>query len=181
MAFGLSPKYIQDLPLGDLTPEQFLVVAIEAAKKLDWNIGYTSETGFIAFTKFSMSSWSEEVKVKMDGNNANLKSECTGSQMADWGKNKKNIENLVAAINELKNSFTPEELSQKYEEMKPSLVSKEQDVLSQPPPTTKEKLTSAFAIVKPTQGYFITPILINLNIAIFILMVISGVNFMLPD
>lgn len=181
MAFGLSPKYIQDLALENLTPEQFLVLTIEAAKKLGWNVGYTSANGFVAFTKFSMSSWSEEVKVKIDGTNANLKSECTGSQMVDWGKNKENIENLIATFNELKNSFNPEELAQKYEELKPNLISKEQDVLSQPPATTKEKITSVFAIFKPTQGYFITPIIINLNIAIFILMVISGVNFMLPD
>ena len=181
MAFGLSPKYIQDLSLDDLTSEQFLVLTIEAAKKLDWNVGYTSENGFIAFTKFSMSSWSEEVKIKIDGNIAKFKSECTGSQMVDWGKNKENIEKLIAKFNELKNSFTPEELAEKYEELKPSLTSKEQDVLSQPPPTTKEKITSVFAIFKPTQGYFITPIIINLNIAIFILMVISGVNFLLPD
>ena len=105
MAFGLSPKHIEELPFDNLTTEQFLVLAIEAAKKLEWNVGYTSETGFIAFTKFSMSSWSEEVKVKIDGNNANLKSECTGSQMVDWGKNKKNIENLVSTFNELKNSI----------------------------------------------------------------------------
>ncbi|WP_157493028.1 hypothetical protein [Dyadobacter tibetensis] len=56
MAFGLSLKHIEDLSLDNLTTEQFLVLAIEAAKKLDWNVGYTSETGFIAFTKFSMSS-----------------------------------------------------------------------------------------------------------------------------
>jgi rhomboid protease GluP len=181
MAFGLSPKHIEDLPLDNLTTEQFLVLAIEAAKKLDWNVGYTSETGFIAFTKFSMSSWSEEVKVKIDDNKANLKSECTGNQIADWGKNKKNIENLISTFNELRNSFTPEELAQKYEEIKPNLVSKEQDVLSQAPPTTKENITGFFAIFKPAQGYFITPILINLNIAIFVLMIVSGVNFMHPD
>ncbi|HYG38517.1 MAG TPA: rhomboid family intramembrane serine protease [Cytophagales bacterium] len=181
MAFGLSPKHIQDLPLENLTTEQFLVIAIEAAKKLDWNVGYTSEMGFIAFTKFSMSSWSEEVKVKIEDGNANLKSECTGSQMMDWGKNKENIENLVATIGELKKSFTPEELVQKYDDLKSNLVSNEQDVLNQPPSTTKEKIASIFAIFKPTQGYFITSILINLNIAIFILMVIAGVSFFLPD
>ena len=181
MAFGLSPKHIQDLPLDSLTIEQFLVIAIEATKKLDWNVGYTSENGFIAFTKFSMNSWSEEVKVKIEDGNANLKSECTGSQFVDWGKNKKNIENLIATIAELKNTLTSEELVQKYDELKPNLVSKEQDVLNQPPPTTKEKLTSVFAIFKPTQGYFITPILINLNILIFILMVITGISIYLPD
>jgi len=101
MAFGLSPKYIQDVPLDNLTPEQFLVLAIEAAKKLDWNIAYASETGFVAFTKFSMRSWSEEVKVKIDGNNATLKSECTGNQLVDWGKNEDNLQNLISTFNEL--------------------------------------------------------------------------------
>ncbi len=181
MALGLSPKHIQDFSLDNLSQEQFLVIALEAAKKLDWNVGCTSETSFIAYTKFSMSSWSEEVKVKIENGNANLKSECTGNQMVDWGKNKENIENLVATINELKTSFTPEELAQKYEELKPNLISKEEELLSQTPSTTKEKLISVLAIFKPTEGYFITPILINLNIVIFILMAISGVNIMLPD
>jgi len=181
MAFGLSPKHTQDIPLDNLTSGQFIVIAIEAAKKLEWNIGYMSETGFIAHTGFSMSSLSEEVKVKITDNIANLKSECTGNQMVDWGKNKENIENLVATFNKLKGSFSPEQLTQKFEELKPNLVSKEQDLLSQPPPTTKEKITGFFAIFKPTSGYFITPIIINLNIAIFILMVITGVNAFLPN
>ncbi|MCP4269697.1 MAG: rhomboid family intramembrane serine protease [Candidatus Brocadiaceae bacterium] len=38
-----------------------------------------------------------------------------------------------------------------------------------------------FSIFKPTSGYFITPILINLNLLIFILMAVSGVNILLPD
>jgi rhomboid protease GluP len=181
MAFGLSPRYIQDLPFVDLTSEQFLVIAVETAKKLNWNISYSSETGFIAYTKFSISSWSEEVKVKINGNIANLKSECTGNQMVDFGKNKENIKNFIISFNELKNSFSTEELAQKYEELKTNLVSKENDALNQPPPSTKEKITDIFSIFKPTRGYFITPIIIDLNIAIFIVMVISGVNALLPD
>ena len=181
MAFGLSPKHTQELSLDNLTPEQFLVISIEAAKKLDWNIGYVSETGFVAYTGFSMSSYSEEVTVKIEGGNATLKSECTGNQITDWGKNKKNIETLVDSINELKTTLSSEELAQKYEELKPDLVSKEEEHLNQPPPTTKGKLTDVLAIFKPTNGYFITPIIIDLNIILFILMVVSGVNAFLPD
>ena len=181
MAFGLSPKHIGNLALDNLTNEEFIVLAIESAKKLDWNISHTSENGFIAFTKFSISSWSEEIKVIIDNDNAILKSECTGNQMVDWGKNKKNIDDFISTFNKLKNDSSQEELLSKYEELKPNLVSKEEDYLSNATTTTKEKITSVFAIFKPTQGYFITPILINLNIAIFILMVISGVNFLIPD
>ena len=115
MAFGLTPRHIQDFPIENLTSEKFLIIANEATKKLDWNVGYTSETGFIAYTKFSMSSWSEEIKVKIDGSVANLKSEYTGSQMVDWGRNKENIKNFISSFNELKNTYTSEESAQEYE------------------------------------------------------------------
>lgn len=181
MAFGLSPKHVQDISLDNLTAQQFLVLTLEAAKKLDWSVGHVSETGFVAFTKFSMSSWSEEVKVKIEGSSAQLKSECTGSQVVDWGKNKANIEKLVETFNELKDSFNPEELANKYEELKSNLISAESEGLDETPLTTKGKLTNFFSIFKPTKGYFITPVLIDLNIIIFILMIVSGVNILLPD
>ncbi len=181
MAFGLSPKHVEELPLDNLSKEEFLVFSLEAAKELGWNIGYTNETGFVAYTKFSMSSWSEEIKVKIENGIASLKSQCSGNQMVDWGKNKKNIESLVVKINDLKKSFTAEELAKKYDELKPGLVSEDEDSLSQAPLTTKEKMTGVMAIFKPTEGYFVTPILIIINIVIFILMVISGANAFLPD
>ena len=177
MAFGLSPKHVQELPLADLTTEQFLVIAIESAKYLGWNIGHTSETRFTAFTQFS-GSYSEEVKVNIENGVVYLKSECTGNQIVDWGKNKKNVELLIETIAELKNSFTPDQLHNMYEELKTNIA--QENFLGEPP-TTKEKLGGFFSIFKPTQGYYITPILIDLNIFVFLLMVFSGVNFLLPD
>lgn len=178
MAFGLSPKYTRDFPLDDLTAEQFLILAMEAAKKLGWNIGQTTETGFIAFTGFSMSSWSEEVQVNITGSNANLKSACTGNQLMDWGKNKKNIENLITTLQELKASYSSEELMLKYEELKPKLTG-EQGHLSQSTPT-KEGISGVLGFFRPVPGYFVTPILINLNLVIFIGMILSGVHWMTP-
>ena len=60
MAFGISPKYAQDISLEGLTEEQFLALTIEAVKALGWNVGHINKGGFNAYTKFSMSSWSEE-------------------------------------------------------------------------------------------------------------------------
>lgn len=181
MAFGLTPRYMQDFPIEDMTPEEFLIIAIETAKNLNWDVGYTSVTGFTAFTGFSVSSWSEEFKVKIKNNVARLKSECIGNQMADWGKNKENINHFISTFKGLKNTFTAEDLAYRYEELKTKLDSKDDDALNEPPSSTKEKLTGFISIFKPTQGYFITPIIINLNIAIFILMMITGVSAILPD
>ena len=181
MAFGLSPKYSKELALDNLSIKEFLIISIEAAKKIGWDVGIISETGFVAYTKFSMSSWSEEIKVKIENDKAILKSECTGSQMMDLGKNKKNIDNFISTINELKITISKEELTQKYEDIQSQFIASDHIDFTNPKPTTKEKLNGFFSIFKPTEGYFITPILININILIFILMVGFGVNFMLPS
>jgi len=181
MAFGLSPKYTLELPAGELSHEHLLVLLLEAAKQLNWNIGYADENGFVAYTKFSMSSWAEEVTVKLEADHAILNSECTGNQMMDWGKNKRNIEALEAAFTELKSTLSPEHLDEKYAELKQGWELAEAEAAEAPPTATKGKLTSIFSIFVPTEGYFVTPIIINLNILLFVLMVMSGVNFMLPD
>lgn len=48
MAFGIIPKYVRDVTFENLTPEQILIIGLEAAKKLEWKIGHTSVNGFIA-------------------------------------------------------------------------------------------------------------------------------------
>ena len=95
MAIGLSPKFSSTIGLDDLSKEHFLVIALEAATQLGWNIGYKSENGFVAYTKFSMSSYSEEVKFTIDNGLVTIKSECTCSQLVDWGKNKKKCRKLL--------------------------------------------------------------------------------------
>src|SRR5579859_5576009 len=115
MAFGFSPKYQHEIPLNDLPSEHFLVLGIESAKKLGWDIGPINQNGFVAYTKFSMGSWSEEVTVKIEGGTALLKSECAGSQFFDWGKNKTNIEDFIETFQGLKVQLIPEELNIKSE------------------------------------------------------------------
>ncbi len=72
-------------------------------------------------------------------------------------------------------------MDQTYEELKAGLVPQEHDVLNRPPATTSEKWGDFFSLFKPREGYFITPILVDLNIAIFILMVLSGANLFQPS
>ena len=181
MAFGFSPKNIQEYNLGDLNKEHFLVFALEAVRKIDWKVSFVSETGFIAYTGFSMSSWGEEVIVKIDNGVATIKSECTGSQIMDWGKNKGNVNELIYVFEKVKKELTPEEIETKIVELRQGYAAPNEDLLNKPPLSAKEKITSFFSIFKPTEGYCITPILININILIFIAMIISGVHFLMPE
>jgi len=181
MAVGFTPKYIENLSLDNLTHQQFLVIAIETAKKLEWDIRYTSETGLIAVTNKGAFKWKAKVTIKIEDDLANLKSESIGGEMIDFGRNKKAILGFRDAFDETKNIFTTEELAQKYEELKPSFVSPEHDILTQPPPTTSQQIGSIFSLFMPREGYYITPILMDINVIVFILMVISGAGFLQPD
>lgn len=181
MAFGFSPKHTQEFQLLNLDKEHFLVLALEAAQQLNWNVSYISENGFIAFTKFSWSSWSEEVTIKIDNDVVILKSECNGNQIMDWGKNKKNIEALLTKFEEIKSIISPNEIESKLEKLRQSYASNEEDILSKPPSTNKEKIKDFFSIFKPSEGYYISPILININLFIFIIMAFSGVHILIPE
>lgn len=181
MAFSISPKHIQELPLENLSPEQFLVIAHAVAQQLGWNIGLVSANGLVAYTKFSLSSYGEEIKISINDTGATIKSECTGSQLVDWGKNKANIGSFALKFKELKQTLSEGEIVRKLEELTPNLAETDQDVLNLAPPTTKERITGVLSIFKPVAGYFVTPLLINLNLVIFILMAATGMNIFLPD
>ncbi|MFZ4581789.1 MAG: rhomboid family intramembrane serine protease [Paludibacter sp.] len=182
MAFGITPKFKRELKPDDITTEQFLVVAFETAKKLDWSISQLSENGFIAYTKTSFSSFGEEFRITIDGEVAVLESKCVGSQLVDWGKNKANTDLFARTFYEQKREIPEAEIMERFEALKLSMVSKEDSELNKSPLSTQEKITNSLSIFKPTDNYFITPLLIDLNILLFILMVIvGGVNILLPD
>lgn len=181
MAIGFPPKHIHELLLDNITPQQFLAIAIESATRLGWSISYASEIGFIAFTKLSFRSWGEEITVKISDHTVNLRSENQGSGLMDWGRNERNIEGLIAQIDELKSMLSPEKIDNMVVELSPNLIPKEDDILSKEPTSLKEKFNEFLSVFIPIDGYFVTPILLNINILIFIIMALTGVNIIAPD
>lgn len=181
MAFGLSPKYSFDFNIKGLTNKHLFITAIESANKLDWKISRIGELGFVAYTSFSLSSYSEEIHVVIDQDNIHLKSKCIGSQLVDWGKNKKNIDTFINTFNSLKDNFSEFDIEYKYSELARLFVNEEEVSLSKSPATKKERREEFFALFKPSKGYFITPLLLYINVAILILMAIFGVNILLPS
>lgn len=180
VSFGFSPKQFDNLPNPDLNKKQLFVLAIEAAKKLNWNVGYLSESGFIAYTNFSMSSWSEEVQIKIEVGNIWVKSECTGNQIVDWGKNRKNIDSFFTTFNRLREDHAHINVEEQYSELSTAFVEDKEDRINAPL-SKKEEISGLFSLFIPTEGYFVTPMLVMINIILFALMAISGVHLILPS
>ncbi len=181
MAYGLTPHYTQDLPLDGLTPTQYVAGCVTAARFLDWDVRHISDAGLIALTEKKMFRRKQKFSVQIDNGIATARSESIGSEMMDWGRNKKRVGQFIDQFAEVRNTTSPEQLDKIYEELKPELVPQEQDVLTVPAPTRKDQWASFFSFFVPREGFFVTPLIVDLNIVLFLLMVLSGANVFAPD
>lgn len=122
MTIGFSQKHLEQLPLDNLTTEQFLCVAIETSRLLGWDFGTISETGFIAYTKNGLFAWNAEVKLKIKNGLANLQSESKGTEIIYIEENKKNLQNFISTFEDLKKSLSLDQLELIYENLKINFV-----------------------------------------------------------
>ena len=83
MSFGFTPSFKEDLYFDNLTAQQIFVVAVEAAKKLEWRIDFISETGFIAGTNRGSFKWNSEISFRLEEGKASIESKSVGSEMWD--------------------------------------------------------------------------------------------------
>lgn len=180
MAFGFTPHYSVEIPLDGLAPAQFLALCVDTARALDWDIGHISDAGLIAITTKKVLKAKQRVIIRIFEDNAHLRSESIGTEMMDWGRNRQNIERFTELLAEGRNNHSPEQLTQTYDGLRPDLVAPEQDALTGPA-TTTGKGGGFVSLFVPREGYYVTPILVDINLAIFILMVVSGASFFLPD
>lgn len=178
MAFSLNHQKSRQLELGEFSREQFLVLALEAAQNADWDIGQVSAHGFSAFTRFSLSSFSEEVSVGIQEDRALITSECVGTQLFDWRKNYRNLQTFRKHFEEVKSQLSSDQLENRYSYLQQEHGFSETAALDLP---SRKASPTFFSLFLPKGGYFITPILLNLNLLIFLTMAIIGVNGVNPD
>ena len=183
MAIGLVPHYSVVFPIEGLTSAEFLVIIREVAKKLEWEVPHSDLNGLVAYTKFKRNSINEKIQLRVEEGLVTLRSETQGGQIFDMGRNKRNVNAFITCYDEMRNTFSAEELKVKADE----IINLQEQQAANPDAGFQsgvaigEKSKGMLSILIPVKGFFVTPILIDLNIVLFLLMVISGVNIMQPD
>ncbi len=181
MAIAFTPKHASTLIPETTSPQHFLALVVETARALKLEISHLSGHGIIAYTDNGMFSWNAELTVRIENDTAVVQSKSTGSEMVDWGRNKRKVKEFISKFQELQQSIPSEQLDTTYLSLQDQLAPATEDVLILPPPTTQDQIKDFFSVFKPVEGYFITPVLLNLNILLFVLMVIGGVGFFEPE
>lgn len=178
MAEPFVPIHSEDLPLRDLKNEEFLVLALEAAHQSGWRITYISDIGFIAFWGEEGTGWEAELRVRITQNWAVLSVAATGTLRFEQRRIRDLLLRFRERFGELKPRYDELQLDLQYLALSPYIVRGAGDVLRQPIPGPKGRGLASFFL--PVKGYFVTPLLANLNIILFFLMVATGVDVLEP-
>ncbi|CAM3721179.1 rhomboid family intramembrane serine protease [Mucilaginibacter galii] len=174
-------KYIQTKTLDGLSTEHFLVVAFESIRELGWRIKFVSDAGVIAYTENGGFSWNGEITVKLEGEVASIECISISNVVEDYGHNKTAVEQFIDTFDRLKTTFNEEQIEHLYAEYEKDFLPPYEDTLKPDTRPTFNYFSNFWSYFIPAPNYFITPIIVNLNIILFIIMVCTGISFFEPD
>lgn len=180
---ALKPSYDDKLHISGLSNTEILILALEASQKLEWNIEEIAPEWIRFEVPINMHTSGEEITFTLEkegDGEVSIHSECTSMQFVDYGKNRKNIQKLQEMMEEVRATLPSEELIQKANKLKEEfnrpLTEEEKAYMEE-----EKKKGSLLSFFIPRKGFIATPILIDINILVFILMVASGVGVFEPS
>lgn len=182
MAFGIKPHFEANLRSEVANETQLLLLALEAAQQFGWQIENVTHEGATIYTPMSFWSYGEQLSLKIDPAHPgmiSIKSACTSSQLFDYGKNRKNIRKLGNEIKKYLNTYTKEELEEKVKNMVQSIdeLEKEKEAYTALP----DEKRSFFSFFIPRKNFMAIPILLDMNILVFVLMFACNIDIFEPD
>lgn len=174
MAFGFPPKFQSTQSLNNLKPTHWLVIAKKACENLGWNIHEINTDGFNAFHSSHFNGTGEAIKFRIQGEIVTITSNSTGGQLLDLGRNKRRIQEFVKSFETSQAQFTEDELI----DLSNQLI---QQIEQLPEEDRNLSEIVAPSLFKLSKGYEVTPIIILINVLLFVGMILSGANIMIPD
>jgi rhomboid protease GluP len=181
MSFGFPPTYQLEETIEGLNQKQLFALIIDTLNALEWKISYKNPAKVIAFTSSIMFTYQYEITISIEGNLIKITSSSLGSELFDMNRNKKNVNRFFAKFVYLKEKSDIQQLTTSYDELNKTFINNENENINQTHKSSTKKLKGFFSIFIPIEGFYITPIILNLNIIVFILMLINGSDLFIPD
>ncbi len=167
----------EQIGLDGLAPNEFYLLSKQAVKALGWELFFFNEDGIVAISSGNNGKIVDEIKIIVEDDSVMLESRCISGDLMDFGRNKRHLKKLIEAIENEKQLMDAEALKAMSAEIQQEYVLLDDGYNPIKTPVETFGFKDFFI---PTKDYYITPILIYINIIVFVLMVISGVGIMDP-
>ncbi|HRO43383.1 MAG TPA: rhomboid family intramembrane serine protease, partial [Flavipsychrobacter sp.] len=163
-----------------LAPEAFIVYVVSASQELGWTTKYVSPSGIIAKPQGSITANTQEVVVRKTKRGYVIKSENSDNSLRDWGMAEKHVRTMKDAIAGQIAILSAEEIAYRYEIIFPHLQTQD-DKLEERRYELEHKKDGWWSFLKPVRGYSVTPVVLMINVLVFLLMVAFGASPIEPS
>jgi rhomboid protease GluP len=171
------PEKSQSIAVNGYDAATLTAIAYGTLEQLKWNIKYAGENIIVAYTPKSFNRWDMEITVQATDNQLAVNSKSIHGEAFDMmGRNQKNINQFAAAFENVKP--TADEASIQIWNEK--IAALQQDTIK----AAGEEIKQAEEIDKvmnlSSGNLYVTYSIIAINIIVFVLMVLNGVDIMRP-
>lgn len=171
MAFGWKTQYEKRVPAEGLNNWEIFSIAQQACKELDWEYLIVDEKTFTATTPTHWTLSEQIIKVVVDNDEIIFESQSESLDLYEAGRNKKNIEEqLLPAYKKARKRLSYEELRFAANALKTETIRQ----IRSGNRIASERMTFGF------KDHEVTFLLIAVNLLVFVIMVLKGVDYLNP-
>lgn len=171
MAFGWKTQYEKRVPAEGLNNWEIFSIAQQACKDLDWEYLIVDEKTFTATTPTHWTLSEQIIKVVADNDEIIFESQSESLDLYEAGRNKKNIEeHLLPAYKKARKRVSFEELRYAANALKAETIRQ----IRSGNRIASERMTFGF------KDHEVTFMLIAVNLLVFAVMVLKGVDYVNP-
>lgn len=182
MAFGFPPSSSDTIFILDDSKSYQMGIALAAFHENNWQVIAIDEKAFYAFSNPIEQGIFSVLFCEWKDKTIHIKSESGDGSLFDDDRNFEYIELFKSAFWKLKEEKPEEDFVELYIAYKDSIPVEELRLDDgQNPPQQSSAIKDVLAFFIPKKDYLITPIIININILVFILMCLFGVSIMQPN
>lgn len=172
------PNYSVQIFLQDTSFAHYMAYASKAGESFNWNTIFVSDTGMQMESPFSLAknTYGEKISITLiNSTTVEIKSLSKGNVLIDFGRNRKNVNALLAKIDELKRTSAPGEIQIATQDILNKTAAGEEELLNPESKLFGQKQKWWQTLI-PSKKFFVTPLLIIVNTVLFIAMVLASGN-----
>ena len=171
------PQRSQTITVSGQNAESLQAIAYGTLESLNWNIKYAGEKTIVAYTARSWNKYDNEISVQTSDEQLIVTSKMIHGESADlFGKNKKFVSEFAEAFDKTRSAATEQQVAGWKEKI---VVLKEETVkLAEEEAKQTAEVDKVMNLSK--RNLFVTYGIIGINVLVFLMMTISGVDLMQP-
>jgi rhomboid protease GluP len=176
-------KYTETVRLGLYSNEEYLGLCLKAVENLGWSLYSLDREGFAANISRGYIGEPAEFSITSSDYEAHLFCNLFNSGLLSSHQSKKKIDALMQECGRLKQEFSKSDFAEFWDEAVARITpdQSEQDIKAPGAANIPPGKLSFNKALLPHRGFIVTPILIYLNLLVFLVMILSGVDVFSPD